>query len=194
MMDKDNQQQTVNDFEIGWIAGLIEGEGSICLHIHKRNGRSQNIRVTPRVIVTNTDKEMIEKYINILDRLNIGKWVRHTKPNNVSTLFKLNGKKTNKFKDITYVHVDGFKRLSKLLPLIAPHIAGEKKIRAELLIKFISNRIRKSELYKVARNFRYDQEDVDIMLDFLSHTNSPNIDKISRMLNEYTYGKRYKHA
>ena len=56
MKDKDNQQQTVSDFEIGWITGLIEGEGSICLHIHKRNDRSQSIRVTPRVIMTNTDR------------------------------------------------------------------------------------------------------------------------------------------
>jgi len=186
MEDKDNQQQTVSDFEIGWAAGIIEGEGSICLQIHKRNTtRSQQMRITPRVIVTNTDKLIIEKYVSILDRLGIGKWVRHTRPNNVSSLLKLGGKEKPKFKDITYVHVEGMKRTYKLLGLLIPSMFGEKKERALILNRFIKGRLEKNP-DKGPKNYSYDDTDIETALEFLRLTNTPNYKKIEGMLNEYT--------
>jgi hypothetical protein len=101
-------------------------------------------------------------------------------------------KKTKKFKDIAYIEIGGFKRLEKLLPLIVDCMFGDKKEKAIILLKFISNRLRKSDLYGVAGNYKYDKEDVSIMLDFLKTTKSPNFDNIARMLNEYTHGKHYK--
>jgi hypothetical protein len=191
MKDKDNQQQTVSDFEIGWITGILEGEGSICLQIHKRNDRSQQLRVTPKIIFTNSDKQMMEHIISILSRLNVGKWVNHTKPNNISTLFKLNGKETPKFKDMMYIHISGMKRVKKLLEVITPCMAGEKKQRAILLDRFISCRFKKAKIFNCAHNYMYDQEDVGNMLEFLKLTNTPNYNKIAGMLNEYTQGKCY---
>jgi hypothetical protein len=186
-MNTDNQQQTVSDFEIGWMAGIIEGEGSIVLQIHKRKGRSQQLRVTPRIIVTNSDVNLIDKYIDILKRLNVGRYVRHTKPNNrrASDLFKAQGKNP-KFKDMTWVYVEGFKRMHRILPLIVPCMYGEKKVRASLLLKFIVRRIENSKSFGKAINRSYDQGDVDLMIEFLELTNSPNKNKLAGMLNEHT--------
>jgi len=193
MKDRDNQQQTVSDFEIGWLAGIIEGEGSICLQIHKRKDRSQQLRVTPKVIWTNSDMVLIEKSVSILERLKIGKWVHHTRPNNVSTLFKLNGKHTPKFKDVAYIHVSGMKRVQKLLSVISDHIAGEKKERAIILGNFIKRRLSNgTNSNGRPSNYSYDDEDVSMMLDFLRLTKSPNYDKIVGMLNEHTREAKHR--
>ena len=178
-MNKDNQQQTVSDFEVGWLAGIIEGEGSICLQIHRRNSRIQALRVTPKVIITNSDKDLMEKVAKILESIGIGKWVNHTKPNNVSTLFKLNGKKTPKFREMTYIHVSGMKRILALLKQIEPCIFGEKKERAQLLIKFIERRFEKSELFRCAGNYHYDEEDVANMLELGFNVPPPRIRNLS---------------
>lgn len=188
-MDRDNQQQTVSDFEIGWLAGIIEGEGSIVLPIHKRvvgkteKGRRQNLRVTPRIIITNTDKALIEKCVSILDRFGVGKWVRHTKPNNIT-----HGKLINKsFKEITYIYIDGFKRMQKLLNVLAPHFGGEKKARIDILLEFINRRMDTAERTERQQNFQYDKGDIELMLKFLKLTRTHNYDKIAGMLNEFTH-------
>ena len=189
-MHRDNQQQTANDLEIGWLAGILEGEGSICLTISMRNQRKQMLRVTPKIIFTNSDFELMESVIGILDKAGVGKWVKHTKPNNVSTLFKLNGKTTKKFKDMMYIYVTGMKRVKRLLDIVTPAMHGEKLERAIRLNQFIARRFEKSVESKKAYNYKYDQEDVDNMLHFLELTNTKRFDKISRMLNDCTGNKR----
>jgi hypothetical protein len=188
-VNTDNGQQTVSDFEIGWLAGLIEGEGSIVLQVNARNGRIQGLRVNPRVILTNTDQLLIEKACSILDRLGIGKWVNHTKPNNRAhaNLVKVS------YKDITYIHITGFKRLQDLLNIVGPHFYGEKAERVRLLQKFIARRFRKAETRNISANSCYDAEDIENMLEFLRLTKSPNYGKITGMLNEHTREAKHEH-
>lgn len=190
-MNTDNQQQTVSDFEVGWMTGLIEGEGTVSLTICKRNGRGQQIRVIPRVIVANSDVAIIEKYLDILGRMGIGKYVRRTKPNNlkVSKLFAMQGIRTN-FRDITTVYVEGFKRMLRLLTTVTQHMVGEKKLRASLLLKFIQKRVSGAEQTGKTSNYLYDNDDVALMLEFLDLTKSPNKAKIAGMLNEHTQEAR----
>lgn len=187
-MDTDNQQQTVSDLEVGWLAGIIEGEGTIGLQIHKRKGRNQQMRVTPRVIISNTDKEIIEKCVNILDGIGVGKWVHMTRANNkkVSSLFALNGADGKRYRDMHQIQIDGFKRLRLLLPAIRPALFGEKRHRADILLRLISNRMAKCKESEKASNISYDEEDVKTMLEFVKITKSPNYDKIAGMLNEHT--------
>src|ERR1035437_9073884 len=68
-----NQQGTlaVTDFEVGWLAGIIDGEGTIAFSVYplRHNGKIlQDVRVKPQIIVTNTDKCLIEKVADIFGR------------------------------------------------------------------------------------------------------------------------------
>ena len=54
----------VTQFELGWLAGIIDGEGSIL--IVKRGPT-----YVPEVKMTNTSKVLIDSYCDILDRLDI---------------------------------------------------------------------------------------------------------------------------
>jgi len=176
MINRDNQQQTATDMEIGWLSGMIEGEGSICLQIHRRKKRNQVLRVTPRIIITNTDQKLIEGCVRILEKLNIGKWVRHTRPNNVGLV-------KHPSKNITYVHISGLRRMQRLLKYITNCLCGEKRERAEILQKFINGRLQKPKCL-------YEKSDIDNIMDFLTLTKSKNKENIRRMLNEYTQGIR----
>jgi hypothetical protein len=54
----------VTQFELGWLAGIIDGEGSIT--VCKRGPT-----YVPTLKMSNTSKILIEKYCDILDRLDI---------------------------------------------------------------------------------------------------------------------------
>jgi len=185
MTDKDNPQETVTDMEIGWLAGIIEGEGSICLTVHKRADRLQQVRVTPKIIITNTDQDIIGKCESVLRRLNVGRWVHTTKPNNIQKAKQL----AVGYKAITYIEVVGIKRLHSLLQKILPCLVGEKKKRAELLFLFTDGRLRKEDQMDVTKsNFRYDNVDIGLLGEFIDLTKSPNKKHIHGILNEYTRG------
>lgn len=178
MMNRDNQQETATALEIGWLSGILEGEGSICLQVNRRKDRTQVLRVTPKVIITNSDKLLIEKCVEILTKLGIGKYVMHTAPNN--------GSFTNSTKDMTYIHISGLKRVKKLLETLKSCLYGEKQHRLNRLLKFINRRLEKSDSTGKKTNFYYDEEDVKNIMHFLELTRSKNISSISRLLNDYT--------
>lgn len=187
-MDRENQQETVSDIELGWFVGMLEAEGSIVLLVSRRKDRTRNLRVIPRAIMTNTDQGVIDKYIDILTRLGIGKHVRRTAPNNTESAKRL----ATSYQDITYVTVQGMKRMHKLLTIITPHMMSEKKKRAEILLSFISTRLHKSEVLGLRHNMKYDREDVDYMIRFLKLTRSKRTEKVAGLLREYTQGKQYQ--
>lgn len=165
--------------EIGWLAGFLEGEGSICLQVHRRAGRQAALRVTPKVVFTNTDAGLIEACVRILDGLGVGKYVCHTRA--AATMVAPGAKK-----DCSYIHVSGMKRVQSLLRHVEPGMFGAKKDRAKRLLAFIDRRIEQADLYDVKSNYRYDAEDARLILDFVANSQSKQYDHISRMLNEHT--------
>ena len=180
-MNTDNPQQTVSDLERGWLAGIIEGEGSIVLTLTKQHAKriaGVPMRVDPRVIITNTDGVLIEKCLSVINRLGVGGWVVHTRPNNVGLVKRPS-------KDITYIYIQGFKRVHKLLKEISPCFFGAKKERCDVLMRFMSKRLSTGGRGKV-----YDDEDVGLMLEFLRLSKTKNYEKIAGMLNEHTRDAR----
>src|SRR3990167_7858893 len=169
MESRENQQQIVSDVEIGWLCGIIDGEGSICLQINKRKNRTQVLRVTPKVIISNTDKGIVEQTANILRKMGIGRYVTHTSPNNSKHVSE-RGLVKNSYKDITRIVVSGMKRVQRILGLIQDNLYGDKKQKAILLKKFVDRRLSlNNEHYS---NYYYDSIDVENMTSFLRLTKS----------------------
>ena len=158
------------------------------MQISRRADRTQVLRVQPRIIITNTDQGIIDKAVSILTALGIGKNVRHTRANNIKH-GALVGKS---YRDITYLNVDGFRRIRKLLMVMTPHLAGNKQARAVALSAFINRRVTMAKNLSLGGNYRYDETDVAMMLKFLRLTKTKNYDHVSRMLNEYTRSDRAK--
>lgn len=182
-MNTDNQQEIGL---VGWLAGIVDGEGTVSLSISRRANRSQMIRTTPKVSIANTDAGIIDRCIVAFEQIGVGHYAQHTRPLAGHVL----GVPVAKFKPVTMLEVTGLKRVRLLLNAIRPFLAGEKANRADLLLKFIVGRIGYVEQSKKAHNMAYRKEDVDNALAFLQVTKTKNIDQITKILNEHTRERR----
>ena len=178
-MNTDNQQEIGL---IGWLAGIIDGEGTISLTITERSERKQMIRTTPKVVIANTDAALIEQCIKAMDVIGVGRYIRHER----KPARQVCGNHVKVFKPVTMIEVFGFKRVLKLLKAVQPYLAGEKANRAELLIAFIVGRIGYADQQKKAQNLAYRKEDVDRALAFMRVTKTKRYDRIAKILNEHT--------
>jgi hypothetical protein len=97
----DNQQES---FEKGYIAGMIDGEGTIHLsiaHCKGQHGFKPATILKPRVnIVANTNTKIIETCVDILTKHHIPHWVRETQ-------------KTKSGKRFFIIMIEGLKRVPK---------------------------------------------------------------------------------
>jgi hypothetical protein len=123
-MNRDNSQANTF-FEKGWVVGIFEGEGWVVLN--KQLLPSKNYRYVPVIGMNNTSQEVIDRYIEILKKNNIGVWVgkrRFLETNN---------------KDQWVTNVNGFQRCKKWIDLFLEDI-HHKKSQLELLKKYIQFR------------------------------------------------------
>lgn len=124
----DNQQVTV--FELGWLVGFLEGEGSFILQ--KQAYKKQVPTFRPQVFASSTDFELSERMGEILDHMNVGK------------LFQRRRLGKRGYKDQLCINVFGIKRCKKLLDYIIPYMIDSRRRRAaETLQEFCNLRLSK---------------------------------------------------
>jgi len=123
-----DNQQTNSLIDMGWLAGIIDGEGWLILNekSQQRNGLSY----APVVGVNCTSQLMINKIQEICQKEGIGTWVgeRHF---------------SNHWKNQYVINIRGMMRVEKLLRYIAPYLVL-KQPQAELLLDFINYRKQKT--------------------------------------------------
>jgi len=120
----DNQQPTISAFELGWFCGIIDGEG--CIGLWSRGG-DRKAEYKPGLRVANTDKELLDAFCFVLDRLEAGYHITHYKPRSETT------------REYWTVTIEGFKRLNKLLPVIKDILVAKKK-QALLVNEWVESR------------------------------------------------------
>jgi hypothetical protein len=98
---------SVTQFELGWLAGIIDGEGSIT--VCKRGPT-----YVPTIKMSNTSKVLVEKYCEILDRLGI--------------THKCYGKQTKGNRKYQWeVCIDGRPRVYKALSIVQDLLIAKQK-------------------------------------------------------------------
>jgi len=119
-----NQQATVTELELAWLAGFWDGEGHIGLYNAPAKGRN---RIQQTMTVVNTDTKTIEYVIGILKRLGVKYYISETGGN-------------EKHKPRLYVTVRQLNACHVLLNALMPHLKT-KKLQAELLSRFVTRRV-----------------------------------------------------
>lgn len=123
--------QQVTQAELGWLAGIIDGEGYLGLRLHKdyRNKNAEYRMIRPEIHITNCDEEIILKTRDIAAKIGVNAYIRAS---------KASGK----------VKRDSFrfqiKHLNKTIRLLKPlteHLTGNKQKRAKLMIEFCESRL-----------------------------------------------------
>lgn len=132
----DNQQAT-----LGWLAGIIDGEGSIGIY-RKTRGKSSIFSACVRI--SNTSPEMIQRIVEIFDDLSIGthvgehRGVKSTKP-------------------YWQVSVWRMTEIKKLIELLLPYLVA-KLAHARLVLRFVNRRL------ELGPRGGYDEEQLDCVV------------------------------
>ena len=123
-----NQQASATEAELGWLAGIIDGEGYIGLQIEWKTKRNQD-RIAPQIHISNCDEVIILRARDILRKIGINPYIRATKANSVIK------------RDQYRLQMKRYSVILKLLNIITPYLTGEKKERAELVREFCEVRL-----------------------------------------------------
>ena len=130
----DNQQAT--DAELGWLAGIIDGEGWLGFTVMHRNGNAYKdlpahqtpLGVKVELKITNCDEEIIERSCEIAAKLGVNLYRR---------THKQLGPDRRPVHECAMKHMTG---MLKILPPLLPHLTGIKYQRAHLILRFIERR------------------------------------------------------
>lgn len=178
---------TTTSEECAWLAGIIEGEGSMVLDIKKSAKDRRSARFD--VVICNTDALLIEAAIAILEKLNIA---YHINERAQPPLYRdeqggINLRQDRK--NALYLHVRRLQSMAILLRQLIPHFRGEKVAKARIMLKFVENRMARNNEH---RNSPYTKEDWMCCLEFYKasggryRASEANIKEVTRILRDYT--------
>lgn len=138
-----NQQAT--EAEIGWLAGIIDGEGHIGISMQNRSV-SQSVSVDLQIV--NTDFALIDKVVTIMHKLDANPHIRD----------RVHAKATWSTNRI--VSMRKFAHVKRVLDAVLPHLTGLKREKAEMVLALIESRMKKT------RADRYDVFETGIVQGF----------------------------
>jgi hypothetical protein len=160
----ENQQERFKD--IGWLCGIIDGEGTVTLRFHARKGKTPLI--IPAITIINTDKQIIDKCIEILNRLDIPMWVNEYQA-------------SEKWRKRYRIEVSGIRRAMKFLPFLSENLIGKRE-EAALVLEWCNNRYSK---VSTKRRY-YDEWDLSMVRKVkLLHGHQDKVEKSLKILRDY---------
>ncbi len=132
----DNQQAKINDLDLGWLIGLIDGEGCFAFaqRKHKKVRGKIAHQITPLITIVNQSLPALDKSTLLLTKLGIGHYVQWQQSR------RRNGVLTRK---TWVIWISGFMRVKKAISLIGSYLIIKKQ-QADLLMEFINSRIPKA--------------------------------------------------
>lgn len=147
----DNQQESSKQIRLSWLGGIIDGEGTITMRLHRRNENSTLI--TPVITMVNTDNLIIDRYSEILAENNIAFWASSYK-------------QTKNWKPRKMIGVYGLKRCAKALPILIPYLVAKQEL-GKIVYDWCIYRLTKTGLSEPYTN--YDLEILAKVKEFHGH-------------------------
>jgi len=141
--------------EIGWLAGFIDGEGTLQLARTGKHKASGNPLLTPRIVVVNTHEGATRKVHELL-----GGYVHENRPG------------------LWAVTLVGVVQLQKILTVLIDHLTV-KRPRAVLLLRF--SEVRQAK----AGRAPYDEAERALYEEFYRGSGRAGASRVPRQLNEY---------
>jgi len=116
--------------DVGWLAGIIDGEGSITFS--KPKNPQSKLKVAYGVHIVNSNLELIDKCIRIINAFDdgLGKLLERKPKFYRKSAFKMN-------KGMYQLTLRRYGTIKNLLVAIIPHLT-EKKLKAQQLLNFVS--------------------------------------------------------
>lgn len=122
----DNQQLS-SQYNIGWLAGIIDGEG--CFQIAKQKRPNKTFYFRPQIVIGNTNVAIIENISKIAKELEL--------PYYILTREKATHISTRPFHVLTVI---GLKRCQKWIDIVHDKVVGKSE-QAKIMKEFIEHRL-----------------------------------------------------
>lgn len=162
--NRDNQQEML---KLSWLAGMVEGDGHLSVTISKSKLARTGFNPKAVVGVTNMDISVINEVDNIYRSLGVTAYIREIE--------------TPKGKPISTISTSKMSGVKKVLDAIYPYLIGEKKARAEMILKFVNRRLEKKYSY-------LDEEDIELLremnIKFINRKNK--LSSSAKILRDFT--------
>lgn len=113
-----DDQQATKALQIGWLAGVVDGEGALTIH---RNREARGWRVRPGLTIESVDPVLIETAAAILKESGVGPYIWRRKA----------ARAKNRQKTVI-LHVTGWCRMAKLLTLLLPYLVNKREEATEM--------------------------------------------------------------
>lgn len=192
-MDRDNQQATPTEAEIGWLAGIMEGEGTLSMTLFKRPRRKGttaseigNLAVTVHVRFYNSDAGIIKQVVSILQRMMVAYRIseREQRP-----MLKPDGNGHYVSRDpMLTVSTNNLAAAQRLLSQLRPWLYGNKAHRADLMLEFIEKRLGRACGPRGGRAALYTADEIRLVLRCLKTGTRANTAMVERVLNDFEQG------
>lgn len=147
----DNPQ--VTQLEVGWLAGILDGEGTITI----TTGSEKQACLRPMVNIANSNEAIVEKVVSLYETLGIQ---HHVSANQNNRVFNL-----GVVKEI---------QIAKLLPVVYPSLVRLCP-HAKLMARFVLKRLQRTFLRE------WDEETIQYAVDIISQ-NGDKKGTVSRVL------------
>ena len=180
-----NQHGTPTEAQLAWLAGIIEGEGSITLNVRRKSWKGwEGIGIDLQIQVVNTDGFIIEEVANIL-RMIIGAEPRLMERGKIPDRTTTDGTVWRQNRAMMMVGVCKMAHILAVLDAILPYMIGEKKARARLAKQFIERRMsHKGERTKHGPSW-YEGYDWKLVADFYQISGGKLPPQVSGLVRDY---------
>jgi len=175
---KDVTMENQQERSLAWLAGILEGEGSIGFQVYTLP--DERIRITPYVAVVNADRGIIAECCRIYDTLGL-KWRNCNKKISTEAGGSFQGSKP-----VFNIRIDGQEPTRHLSETILPYMIGEKRRSAQAIIDFVASR----EARGIQRNAKghilrvhYSLDEVSIICAVRSHKRAKSSEAIRQAPN-----------
>ena len=143
----------VTPYEIGWLAGIIDGEGSLSFGKSKNKKSRFGFNYYNGIHIVNSNHEMIDKCVDIINRIcegidgshKMNKVLIHNKIYNVNNFKQTSN---NKYKDCFQVTLRNKDWTIKILETVIPYLT-EKRKKSIALLQILKERIELNRLAKL---------------------------------------------
>jgi hypothetical protein len=180
---EDNQQATPTDGEIAWLAGIIEGEGTLMMSLWMRNeNRSTKPKVGLQIKIYNSDAGIMRKAAEILEKLSVG---FHLGEREMKPMRKPDGEGHYMPNDpMLTATISQMAMVRRVLVAVRPWLFGSKAARADLMMRFMERRFAKFDDFSMGKRAPYDADDIRLVLSFVKNGRRGDVATVERVLNE----------
>lgn len=139
---------SATEAELGWFAGMLEGEG--CITFFKQARKRGGFDIITGAQITNTDINIMNKLVEVLEKEGLSWFLRNKK------VYSKNH--TQCF----YIECRQQAMLKKSLERFIPYMFGDKKSKASLVLHYLSKREQDSR-DQGKFNTRYSKDDLSMI-------------------------------